>query len=66
MRISYIGTRDDESGFITGGHIFDANPWLLSEDRIEEAYMVHKCKPSSGLRMVYMPKDEKDLEFAVT
>lgn len=66
MRVSYIGTKDDESGFISAGHVFDGNPWLISEERIEEAYMTHRCKPSEGMRMVYMPKDEKDLEFAPT
>lgn len=64
MRVSYIGTRDEESGFISGGHMFDKNPWLVSEDEIEESYMTCRAKPNQGIRMVYMPKDEKDLDFA--
>lgn len=66
MRVTYIGTRDDESGFLVAGHTFDTNPWLLSEDVIEESYMTCRAKPSQGVRMVYMPKDEKDLDFAPT
>jgi len=46
MRVSYIGTRDEESGFIVGGHLFDSNPWLITEDSIEESYMSVRVKPS--------------------
>lgn len=66
MRVTYIGTRDEESGFLVGGHLFDSNPWLVTEDAIEESYMHCRAKPSQGMRAVYMPKDEKDLEFATT
>lgn len=63
MKISYIGTAEQESGFITGSHIFDSTPFTINEEHIEEGYFPTKVKPMEGLRLVYLPKDEKDLTF---
>ena len=46
MRISYIGTAEQESGFVIGSHLFDANPFMISEEQIEEGHYVSKGKPS--------------------
>jgi len=62
-RVSYIGTVDQESGFFAGSHLFDSTPFTISEENIEDGYFPVRCKPSQGLRMVYLPKDDRDLEF---
>ena len=46
-----------ESGFITGSHLFDTNPFIIDEEHIEEGYFPTKVRPSEGLRLVYLPKD---------
>lgn len=66
MRVSYIGTSEQESGFFTGAHLFDTTPFNIAEDTIEEGYFVTRAKPSQGIRLVYLPKDDKDLQFAPT
>lgn len=48
---------------MTGSHLYDKTPFTVSQECIEEGYFVTKAKPSQGLRMVYLPKDERDLEF---
>lgn len=66
MKVSYIGTHDQESGFFTGSHIFDSTPFNINEEHIEEGYFPTRCNPSHGIRLVYLPKDEADLEFSPT
>jgi len=61
--MTWIGTVEDESGFLVGSHVYNGTPLTLSEDMIEEGYMVTRCRPHEGLRMVYTPKDDRDLEF---
>jgi len=51
---------------MVGSHIFDQNPFTVSEEIIEEGYFVTRGKPADGMRLVYLPKDERDLEFADT
>jgi hypothetical protein len=49
---------------MVGSHIFDATPWTLNEDVIENGYFVTRGKPHDGIRLVYIPKDEHDLTYA--
>jgi hypothetical protein len=63
IRVSWIGPRETESGIIVGSHVFNATPFTLSEDIIEEGYFPVRAAPHEGLRFVYVPKDEKDLQF---
>lgn len=51
---------------MTGSHLYDKNPFNLSQEAIEEGYFPTQVKPSKGLRLVYLPKDDRDLEFATT
>lgn len=62
-RVSYIGTRDEESGFLCASHIFSSMPHLIDEQLIEEGYFVTRKRPSEGIRMCYLPKDDADLEY---
>lgn len=63
IKISYIGTQEQESGFMTGSHSLNTTPFTATEDKIEEGYYATKARPSEGLRMTWLPTDEKDLEF---
>lgn len=63
IRISWIGQTDAESGFMTGSHVYNATPFTLNDDLIEEGYMPIRARPHEGIRLVYMPKDDADLEF---
>jgi hypothetical protein len=64
MRVSYIGSAQDERGFMVGSHVFDATPLTIDEHTVEEGYFVTRKRPSEGIRLVYIPKDSADLEFA--
>jgi hypothetical protein len=63
IRLSWIGNHDEESGFITGSHVYNATPFTLNEEIIEEGYMPVRGRPHEGVRMVWMPRDEEDLEY---
>jgi len=64
IRISYIGSSEEESGFLTGSHTFTSSPLLLSENVIEDGYFKCMAKPSEGVRLVWIPKDDADLEYS--
>ena len=64
MRISYIGTQEQESGFLCSSHVFTSSPLVLSEEVIENGYFVTRKRPMEGVRMVWIPKCDEDLEYA--
>lgn len=66
MTVSYIGTAEQESGFMTGSHVYDSVVCGLSEDIIEEGYYTARARPSDGIRLVYQPRDSQDFEFIAT
>lgn len=49
---------------MTGSHIYNGTPFTLNDDQIEEGYMPVRGRPHEGIRMVYMPRDDRDLEFS--
>lgn len=63
FRVSYIGTREDESGFLCAAHLFSTMPHLIDEQKVENGFFVCRKKPSEGIRMCYLPKDDADLEY---
>lgn len=64
MRVSYIGSTELEAGFMSGSHVYNTTPFEMNDEAIEEGYFaVQNVKPSQGVRLVYYPKDESDLEF---
>lgn len=62
-RVSYIGTREEESGFLSAAHIFSTMPHLIDEQMIEIGFFCARKKPSEGVRMCFLPKDDADLEY---
>ena len=49
---------------MTGSHIFSGTPFTTSEDHIEDAqYFKAKGRPHEGLRLIYVPRDEDDMQL---
>lgn len=48
---------------MVGSHLFNATPFTLSQDMIEEGYFPVHSAPHEGLRFVYVPRDDNDLTF---
>lgn len=63
IRITWIGPREIESGIMVGSHVFNATPLTLTQDIIEEGYFPVRAAPHEGLRFVYVPRDDQDLQF---
>lgn len=63
IKVTYIGSVEEEAGFMTGSHTFTSSPLLLNEEIIEDGYFKTCTKPREGLRMVWIPKDDADMEY---
>lgn len=64
IRLTYIGSDDEESGFMSGAHVYNVSPFELSDEVIEEGHFATKnVRPNEGIRLVYYPKDPDDLNF---
>lgn len=67
-RIDYIGRLDESSGMLTCSlvpqSLLVANANLL--DLTRDGYFYHGGKAQEGLRMVYLPMDNKDVEYTKT
>lgn len=62
--MTYIGSDDEESGFMSGGHVYNVSPFELSDEVIEEGHFTIKnARPKEGVRLVYYPKDPNDMNF---
>lgn len=67
IRVTYIGSEDEESGFMSGSHVYNVSPFELSDEVIEEGHFTSKnVRPKEGIRLVYYPKDPDDLTFTPT
>lgn len=67
MRTTYIGSDDEESGFFSAGHVYNATPFEISDEVIEEGHFTSlNVRPKEGTRLVYYPKDPNDLNFQPT
>lgn len=66
MRVSYIGSREEESGFMVGSHLMDKPIFNINEEAVEDGHFVTRSKPHQGIRLVYLPCKEDDLEFKIT
>jgi len=51
---------------MTCSHQFNKSIFQIDEDSIENGFHKKTCKPQEGLRAVYMPKNQSDLEFRPT
>lgn len=58
-----MGTAEQESGFLVGSHVFETGPERVSDEIVENGYFVTRGRPHEGMRLVYLPRDTKDLEY---
>lgn len=64
IKVQYIGRNDEESGFFCGSHLYGDTPFAAGEDAIEEGFHRAGGRPQEGLRFVYLPRSEVDLEMS--
>jgi len=48
---------------MVGSHLYGDTPFAIGEDAIEEGYHKASGRPQEGLRFVYLPRQEDDLEM---
>lgn len=63
IKVSYIGRADEESGYLVGSQLYGDTPFAIGSDAIEEGYHRAQGRPMEGLRFVYLPRNEADLDM---
>lgn len=61
--MQYIGTAEEEAGLLIGSHVHDSSPTVMTDEIIENGFFVSRGRPNEGMRLVYIPRDQGDLEF---
>ena len=46
-----------------GSHIFNSELFTVNEEVIEDGFNTVRCRPHEGMRLLYCPKHNPDLEF---
>lgn len=63
IRLTYIGRVEDESGFMACSHTYGDTPFTVGEDEIEEGWHCLRARPNEGMRMIWLPRCDEDLEM---
>ena len=48
---------------MTSSHVYESEIDRISDDIIDNGYYVARGRPREGMRQVWFPKDDGDLEF---
>lgn len=50
---------------MVGSHLMDKPVFNINEEAVEEGHFTTRVRPSQGVRLVYLPCKEDDLEFKI-
>lgn len=58
-----MGTQEEESGSLVTASVWESQPPFISDEIVENGYYVQRNRPMTGSRIIYVPRDNSDLEF---